>query len=321
MADEAKKKVVKVKTVDRREIKPKKASLVLKAKQQAKVDAEKIKKSNEKLAVAKSIAAKALADEESMKNEVTVAVEVGGDDRVEEIEKMQVGDKYKLSITAKDMLGAGCHLGHKSAKTNPHFKQYIYATKDKMEILDLIQTEKMLHRACNYIYGLVRSGKKIVLVGTKRQAREIVRKVALESGVPYVTDRWLGGTISNWDEMYKNIRKLADFKDGLEKDKFANLTKKEVSLIRKDVARLERMVGGLSGLDKMFEAMIVVDAGFEKTALREATGRKVTTLGIADNDSDPRAVDFLIPTNDDSVKSVVLIVEEIGRAISEARKK
>lgn len=312
-----KKKVVKVKTVDRREVKPKKASVVLKAKKQATVDAEKIKKLNEKTAVAKSAVAKAMADEEKV---ISKKEPVEGEAEVE-MENLEVGDKYKLSITAKDMLAAGCHLGHKSAKTNPHFKPYIYATREKMEVLDLIQTEKMLSRACNYLYGLVRSGKKVVIVGTKRQAREIVRKVAIEAGIPYVTDRWLGGTITNWDEMYKNIKKLIDLKDGLEKGKFADSTKKEISMMGKDVARLEKMVGGLVGLDKMFEAMIVVDAGFEKTALREALIRKVTTVGLADNESDPRTVHFLIPANDDSVKSVVLIVEELGKAIVAAKQK
>ncbi len=314
MAEDAK-KVVKVKVVDRREVKPKKASLVLKAKKQSAVDAEKIKKLNEKTAAAKKVLRQAQDQkEEVVKTQVTTTVED------KPLAEMDFGHNYKLSIDLKDLLGVGSHLGHKTSKTNPHFREFIYASKDNVEIIDLIKTKEMLERACNYIYGLVRSGKKIVLVGTKRQAREVVRRVAMEAGVPYITDRWLGGTISNWEMIGKNVKKLAEYKDGLEKGKYNDLTKKEISMLKKEQARLEKIVGGLTGLDKLFDALLVVDAGFEKTALKEARGRHVVTLGVADTDSDPREVDFLIPANDDSVKSVTLVIEEIGRAISEAKK-
>lgn len=314
MAEEAKKTV---KVVDRRINKPKKASLVIKAKKQSQVDAEKIKKLNEKTAAVKSAAAKALADEES-KKEIEIQVSTGKSDKP--MSEVEVGHKYELSIDLKDLLAAGCHLGHKTSKTNPHFRDFIYTTKDGIEIIDLIKSKEMLERACNYIYGLVRSGRKVVMVGTKRQAREVVRRVALDAGVPYITDRWLGGTISNWEQIGKNVKKLAEIKDGLEKGKFVDYTKKELSMLKKESARLEKIVGGLTGLDKLFDAILVVDSGFEKTALKEAHGRKVVTLGVADTDSDPREVDFLIPANDDSVKSVTVVIEELGRAIKEAKK-
>ena len=210
---------------------------------------------------------------------------------------------------------AGCHLGHKVSKTYPKARVNIYAARDGIEIFDLARTMKALDKACNFIYKGIREGKEIVLVGTKRQAREIVRKVAMEVGVPYVTDRWLGGTITNWEQIRKDIRKLADLKDGLEKGKFIENTKKEVLLIKKEVIRLEKIIGGLAGLDKLFEMVFVVDIGFEKTAVKEAGMRGVKTIALVDSDSDPTRVDFPIPANDDSAKSITILVEEIGKAI------
>ena len=314
MAEETK-KVVKVKVVDRRENKPKKNSLVLKAKKQSTSDAEKIKKLNEATAAKKQeLVKKEQASQADNEISVTTTVEQ------KPVAEMDVGHKYSLSIDLKDLLGAGCHLGHKTSKTNPHFREFIYTTKDNVEIIDLLKSKEALERTCNYIYGLIRSGRKLVMVGTKRQAREVVRRVAMDAGVPYITDRWLGGTISNWEMIGKNVKKLAEFKEGVDKGKFAEYTKKELSILKKEMARLEKIVGGLSGLDKLFDAILVVDSGFEKTALKEARGRKVVTLSVADTDSDPRDTDFLVPANDDSVKSITVVIEEIGNAIKEAKK-
>jgi small subunit ribosomal protein S2 len=175
-----------------------------------------------------------------------------------------------------------------------------------------------LEKACNYIYNQKRNNKQIVMVGTKRQAREVVRRVAMSAGVPYVTDRWLGGTITNWEQIKKDIKKLNDLKDGLEKGKFTESTKKELSDMNKEVTRLEKIVGGLTSLEKLFDVIFVVDAGVEKTAVKEAKLRKIKVVAISDTDANPYKVDFAIPANDDSSKSVNLIVEEIGRAIKAA---
>lgn len=319
-AAKAEEKKIISKTVDLRpkNTGKKQSSVILKAKKQSSLDAEKIKKMNEELAAKKMAAEKAAKDKELQKQaqheqEVKKLTETLPED-------LDVGHKYKLSIDLKDMLAAGCHLGHKSAKTNPKFRDYIYTSKDGIEIIDLIKTREMLDRACNYIYGLVRSGRKVAFVGTKRQAREIMARVSKEVGVPSITDRWLGGTISNWEQISKNIKKLSYLKDGIEKGKFKDSTKKEVLMMSKDVTRLEKMVGGMADLEKLFDAIIVVDVGWEKTALKEAKGRKLHTIGLADTDSDPTKVDFLIPANDDSLKSITLIIEEIGKAIKEARK-
>lgn len=300
-----KKKIVK--TVNRSGKALIKKALVVKAKKQSKISVENIKKLNEKKLEEKAILAKA---SEYLKNGV-----VGIEGKKEIVKEDK---KYKLTIGLKDLLNAGCHLGHKISKTHPKARDFIYAKKDGIEVIDLVKTLDSLDKVCNFVYNQKRNNKQIVLVGTKRQAREIVRRVATDAGVPYVTDRWLGGTITNWDQIKKDIKKLNDLKDGIEKGKFTENTKKEISEMNKEVTRLEKIVGGLVSLDKMFDVLLVVDAGFERTAVKEAKLKKVKTVAISDTDANPYKVDMAIVANDDSTKSVNLIMEEIGRAIKAA---
>jgi len=296
--------MVKTKTVNRTGKSLVKKALVVKAKKQSNITAENIKNLNEKIKKEKE----ALINK---KNEVQ-------EDATGKKEVVKEDKKYNLTIGLKDLLAAGSHLGHKISKTHPKSRDYIYTQKDGIEVFDLVQTLSSLEKACNFIYNNKRNGKQIVLVGTKRQAREVVRRVATEAGVPYVTDRWLGGTITNWEQIRKNIKKLIDLKDGIEKGKFVDATKKELLEMTKEIIRLERIVGGLTSLEKIFDIIFVVDAGFEKTAIKEAKIRDIKTVAITDSDSNPLKVNFAIPANDDSVKSITLIVEEIGKAIKAA---
>lgn len=300
---EAKKIITK--TVNRSGKSLVKKALVVKAKNQSKISAENIKKLNEKLKQEKDLAVKVAAEANS--GSVETKKEVVKEDK-----------KYNLTIGLKDLLNAGCHLGHKISKTHPKARDFIYGKKDGVEVIDLLKTLEALEKACNFIYNQKRNNKQIVLVGTKRQSREVVRRVAMSAGVPYVTDRWLGGTITNWDQIKKDVKKLNDLKEGIEKGKFTENTKKEISEMNKEIIRLEKIVGGLTSLDRLFDVLFVVDAGFEKTAVKEAKLRKIKTVAISDTDANPFKVDFAIPANDDSSKSVNLIVEEIGRAIKAA---
>lgn len=299
-----KKKVV-VKTVNRSGKSMVKKALVVRSKTQSNITSENIKKMNEKVMAQKSAIAKSLASKES-------------GTEVEKKEIIKEDKKYNLTIGLKDLLNAGSHLGHKISKTHPKALENVYTQKDGVQVFDLVKTLEALEKTCNFIYNAKRNGKQIVLVGTKRQAREVVRRVAMEAGVPYVTDRWLGGTITNWEQIKKNIKKLTDFKEGIEKGKFVDATKKELSQMNKEIVRLEKIVGGLVKVDKFFDILFVVDAGFEKTAVKEAKIRNVKILGIVDSDANPFKIDLAIPANDDSVKSVTLIVEEIGKAIKAA---
>lgn len=298
-----KKKVIK-KTINRTGKSLVKKALVVKVKKQTNIQADNIKRINEKLLAKKT---------EDKKN---INVEVSKDNK--NVEEIKVDKKYKLTVGLKDLLNAGSHLGHKVSKTHPKSREYIFGKKDGIEVIDLIKTLDSLDKACNFIYNARRNGKSIVLVGTKRQAREVVRRVAMDAGVAYVTDRWLGGTITNWDQIKKDIKKMNSLKEGLESGKFSENTKKELADINKEISRLERLVGGLSKLEKLFDILFVVDAGFEKTAIKEAVLRNIKTLALVDTDANPFKVDFPIVANDDSSKSVNLIVEEIGRAIKAA---
>jgi len=300
---EAKKVIVK--TVNRSGKSLVKKALVVKAKTQSKISAENIKKLNEKKLEEKKISFAKATEDLNKKPE-------------ERKESVKEDKNYELTIGLKDLLNAGCHLGHKTSKTNPKARDFIYGKKDGIEVIDLVKTLDGLQKACNFIYNQKRNNKQIVLVGTKRQSREVVRRVAMNAGVPYVTDRWLGGTITNWDQIKKDIKKLNDLKDGIEKGKFTENTKKEISDMNKEVTRLEKIVGGLTGLEKLFDVLFVVDAGVEKTAVKEAKLRKIKVVAISDTDVNPYKVDFAIPANDDSVKSVNLLVEEIGKAIKAA---
>ncbi|MEK7527933.1 MAG: 30S ribosomal protein S2 [Patescibacteria group bacterium] len=226
--------------------------------------------------------------------------------------------KYTLSVGLKDLLAAGCHLGHKISKTNPKSRENIYIAKDGIQIIDLVKTLSKLEEAANFIYRAKRSGQTVALIGTKRQAREVVRRVATEVGVPFVTDRWLGGTVSNWSEIKKNIKRLNDIKSGTESGKFAEYSKKDLSLLRKESGRLNKMVGGLTALEKLFDVVFVVDAGFERTAVKECREKGIKVVAMVDTDGDPTKVDVAIPVNDDNVKSITVIVEEIGKAIKSA---
>ncbi|HAP37904.1 TPA: 30S ribosomal protein S2, partial [Candidatus Shapirobacteria bacterium] len=277
MAEDAK-KVVK-KTVNLTGKKAKGNSLVMKAKKSNGVKVKDIKKLNEEMAKKKALLQ---AQDEIVKN---------NGDQTEEKKALRQAQgkfedkKYSLTIGLKDLLKAGSHLGHKVSKTNPKAKENIYGVRDGVQIFDLVKTLECLDDACNFVYNLTRKGKKVILVGTKRQAREVVKRVAEEVGVGYITDRWLGGTISNWEQISKNIKRLVDIRDGLEKGKYAESTKKERSLLNKESIRLEKMIGGLVGLDGLFDAIVVVDAGMEKTAIREARGRKITSIAICDSDT------------------------------------
>lgn len=292
---------MKTKTVNRTGKSLVKKALVVGAKKAKEIDKNSLKETNEKVRIEK----------EALKNKAVESVEV-------KKEIIKEDKKYTLTIDVKDLLTAGCHLGHKISKTNPKIREYLYEAREGIQLFDLNKSFEGLEKACNFLYNAKRNGKQIVMLGTKRQAREVVRRVALDAGVPYITDRWVGGTVSNWSEIKKNIKKLNDITSGFETGKYAQTSKKDLSELNKEKTRLERMVGGLVKLDKLFDIIFVVDSGFEKTAIKEATEKGVKVVAIVDTDSNPEKVDYAITANDDNVKSISVVVEEIGRAMKAA---
>ena len=226
-------------------------------------------------------------------------------------------ESSEFDIPLVELLEAGCHFGHQSRRWNPKMKPFIYCSRDGVHIFDLAQTAKRLQDACLAAREFVSKGGVILFLGTKRQAAVIVKKEAIKAGAPYVTVRWLGGTISNWQEIKKRLDKLADMKEKKEKGEYDKYTKKENVLIDREISRLERFFGGMSDLNKTPDALFIVDINKEMTAVREARRLGIKIFAIADSNSDPDLIDYPIPANDDAVKSIELVVKTFGKAVGE----
>jgi len=225
-----------------------------------------------------------------------------------------------MEIKLKDLLEAGCHFGHQASRWNPKMKPYIFAERNKVHIFDLVKTKEGLEAAFAFIKATASQGGKIVFVGTKRQAKDLIKQSALRVKMPYVSQRWVGGTISNWEEIKKNLDKLVDLKNKKEAGEFKDFTKKENLLIDRKITRLEFIFGGLVGLEKIPEAIFVVDVKKELGAVKEANEKGVKVIGLVDTNGNPDLVDYVIPGNDDGVKSIELIVNCIAEAVEEGKK-
>ena len=217
------------------------------------------------------------------------------------------------------MLQAGCHFGHTVAKTHPRIRPYLYTSRDGVQIFDLVKTRDQLEKAADFLYQLAKEGKQILFVGTKRQAKKIIRRAAESSQSVWVTERWLGGTLTNWEEIYRRLEVLRKLRQDWEKGAYKKRTKKEQAIIRRKLARLNRFFGGISNLDELPAALFIVDIKREKVAVQEARIMKIPVVAIADSNADPTLVDYPIPANDDALKSIKLLAEEIGRAVAMGR--
>lgn len=226
----------------------------------------------------------------------------------------------KFSVDPKILLEAGCHFGHQAQRWCPKMAPYIYAERNGVHIFDLIQTAQKIQEASQFVYELAKSGKNIVFIGTKRQAQEIVREEAIAAGAMHTTVRWLGGTITNWEQVKKSIDKLNRLKKDREEGKLEQMyTKRERVLIDKDIARLERFLGGISTLTKEPDAIFVVDASKEEGAIKEAKVKGIPVIAVVDSNQDPTDVNYVIPANDDAVRSIKVIVHAIAEAYKEGK--
>jgi len=221
---------------------------------------------------------------------------------------------YKIPTT-EELMSAGVHFGHQVRRWNPKMEPYIFTVKKNIHIIDLTQTEELLKVAANVLYETAKTGGQIVFVGTKRQVRELLELEAKRCGALYVTERWLGGTITNYSVIKKNIDKLVDLSKKRASGELQKYTKKERLLIDRQIAKLQKSVGGLVGLRGTPAALFVVDARREKTAINEAFKHKVPIVAFTDTDSDPTRVSHVIPCNDDAMKSLVLLLKPIADAV------
>lgn len=233
---------------------------------------------------------------------------------------MAKSKKSLYDVPLKELLEAGCHFGHQSRRWNPKMQPYIWQSKEGVHIFDLVKTAAKLKEACLALQDLVAEGKTVIFIGSKRQAQEIIKQEALKAGVPYVAQRWLGGTITNWQQIKKSRDKLLEMKEKKEKGEYKKYTKKENVLIEREISRLNRFFEGLLDLKDNPEAIFVVDVKKEIAAVKEARQRGVKVFALVDSNADPDLVDYLIPANDDAVRSIKLIVSTVAQAAATGKK-
>lgn len=220
----------------------------------------------------------------------------------------------------EELLDAGVHFGHQTKRWHPKMEPYIYGVKKNIHIIDLEKTEEQLKKAANFLYETAKKGEQIILVGTKKQAREVVELEAKRSGALYATERWIGGTITNFRIIKKNIDKLLSLMKRREEGELEKYTKKERLLIDREIENLQKNVGGIVNFKGTLGALFVVDSRRERTAIREAKRAGVPVVALVDTNSDPESIDYVIPGNDDAIKSIALILKVISDAIEEGYK-
>lgn len=220
----------------------------------------------------------------------------------------------------QDLLTAGAHFGHKISRGHPRMKPYIFGARDGVHILDLAYTEEKLKEATEAAYKFGSMGKVMLIVGTKKQAHQIVEELAKEADTPYLTERWVGGMLTNFEEMKKNIKRLLTLKEEKEKGQLSHYTKRERLLISRKVEKFEREMGGIAKMALLPDLLFVVDAVSDNIAVKEALRMGIKIIGISDTNADPTQLDYAVPANDDGIKSIKLICETIIGAYAQGKK-
>ncbi|MBN1559964.1 30S ribosomal protein S2 [candidate division KSB1 bacterium] len=222
-------------------------------------------------------------------------------------------------IKIQDLLLAGCHFGHLTRRWNPKMKPFIFMERNGIHIIDLKKTLVSLNKACEAAAELVRKGGEILLVGTKKQAKDIIKVEAERCGMPYVTDRWLGGTLTNFITIKKSVKRLKNLEKKATDGTYDKLSKKEILQIEREKEKLSKVLGGIREMNHLPAAIFVVDAKKEAIAVREAMRLNVPVFAILDTNSDPDPIDYVIPCNDDAFKAINLVVHALTNAILDGR--
>lgn len=225
----------------------------------------------------------------------------------------------KTESDLQSLLDAGAHFGHQVRRWNPKVKEFVYGQADGVHIFDLVKTKESLDKALEVITTAAKEKKVILLVGTKKQIKEMVAQIGQETGISYVNERWLGGTLTNFSQIKKSLDKLSEMKDNVKSGYYAKFTKKERLLIDREIARLERLFGGVTALTGMPDLLIVIDIKKEETVVKEAKRMKVKTVGIVDTNADPNMVDYPIPMNDDATKALTYVLDLIKKALQTSK--
>ena len=214
------------------------------------------------------------------------------------------------------MLEAGLHFGHRASRWHPKMKPYIFTKKNDIHIIDLTQTDQLLNRALSFITKLKEEGKTVLFIGTKTQCKEEIKQFAQAANVPYVTEKWLGGTLTNFNVIRRSIKKYQNLLSQKQAGKLSKYTKKEQLEITRDIEKLELKVGGLVTLIKAPNALFIWDIKKESTAVKEAKSSNIPIVGICDTNSNPTYIKYVIPANDDSTKGLKLILDLVKKALA-----
>ncbi|WML49259.1 30S ribosomal protein S2 [Neobacillus sp. PS3-34] len=222
-------------------------------------------------------------------------------------------------ISMKQLLEAGVHFGHQTRRWNPKMKKYIFTERNGIYIIDLQKTVKKVEEAYNWVKDLAGNGGTILFVGTKKQAQDSVKEEAGRSGMYFVNQRWLGGTLTNFETIQKRIGRLKDIERMSEDGTFEVLPKKEVVQLKKEQERLEKFLGGIKDMKKLPDALFIIDPRKERIAVAEAKKLNIPIVGIVDTNCDPDEIDVVIPANDDAIRAVKLLTGKMADAILEAK--
>jgi len=221
----------------------------------------------------------------------------------------------------EELLQAGMHFGHRTSKWHPKMKPFIFGERKGVHIIDLIKSREQLDKALGFISGISAKGGKVLFVGTKAQVKGLLKKVAKETDMPYVCEHWLGGTMTNFPVIKKNVKKYKDLLEKQGEGKLSKYTKKEQLQFSRQIAKLELSVGGLVDLNAMPDAVFIWDIKNEKTALAEAKKKLIPIIAVCDTNVDPSGVAYVIPANDDASKTIKLVFDLIKEAVNEGKAK
>lgn len=226
-----------------------------------------------------------------------------------------------VNISLEKLIESGAHFGHQSRRWNPKMEEYLYGVQDGVHVFDLTKTKAELETALDFLTTSAKEGKVILFLGTKKQAKLKIKEVAEELGAPYVNERWLGGTMTNFEQIKKSIDKLKKMKEEKASGEYKKFTKKERGLLDREIERLERFFGGITGLTEIPSVIFVIDIKREAGALIEANQAGLTSVAIVDSNCDPTEVDYPIPMNDDATQALEYVLDLAKEAILEGKKK
>jgi small subunit ribosomal protein S2 len=222
-------------------------------------------------------------------------------------------------ISMKALLESGVHFGHRTNKWDPRMKPYIFTERNGIHIIDLQQTSKLLNNAYNVIRDLAANGGHVLFIGTKRQAQETVAEEAARCGMPYVTERWMGGMLTNWSTMHARIQELERLEKMRDNNELDRLTKKEGLLIGREITRLTTRLSGTRTMKRRPDLIFIVDVGREESAVHEANLLNIPIVALVDTNCNPQNIDYVIPSNDDAIRAIKLLVAKVADAVLEGK--